>query len=103
MNLFHGVLSGAHELGGESQFPVSPEDGEGSDVAVALGALFLHLGEHVTDDLTVVVLGDVEKLRPREYVVQIVLHLVVLRQTEQITRLHRQKVVDRRFPYAHHF
>ena len=101
-DLFHGVLGGAHELGGEAELAVGAEHGERGDVAVALGALLLHLRQHVADDPAVVVLGHVEQLRPREDVVQIVLHLVIFRQAEQIARLHRQEVVDRRFPYAHH-
>lgn len=101
-DLFHGVLRGAHELGGDAELAVGSEDGERGDVAVALGALLLHLRQNVADDTAVVVLGDVEKLRPREDVVEIVLHLVILRQAEEVARLHRQEVVDRRFPYAHH-
>lgn len=78
-HLFHGVLGGGHELGGEPEFAVGTEDGEGGDVAVALVSLFLHLSEDVTDDAAVVVLGDVEKLRPGEDVIEVVLHLVILR------------------------
>lgn len=62
--MFHGVLGGAHELGGEAELAVGTEDGEGGDVAVALVALLFHLGEDVADDAAVVVLGDVEELRP---------------------------------------
>lgn len=101
-NLFHGVLGSGHELGGEAELAVGAEDGEGSDVAVALVGLLLHLGEDVADDAAVVVLGDVEELRPGEDVIQVVLHLVVLRQAEQVARLHRQQVIHRRLPYAHH-
>jgi len=103
VDLFHGVLSGGHEFGGETKFAVGAEDGEGGDVAVAVGGLFHHLGEDVADDATVVVFGDVEKLRPGEDVVEVVLHLVVLREAEQVASLHRQKVLHRRLPYAHHF
>ena len=100
--MFHGVLGGGHELGGEAELAVGAEDGEGGDVAVALGGLLLHLGEDVADDAAVVVLGDVEELRPREDVVEVVLHLVVLWQAEQVARLHRQQVIHRGLPYAHH-
>jgi len=72
-------------------------------MAVAVGGLLLHLGEDVADDATVVVFGDVEELRPGEDVVEVVLHLVVLREAEEVARLHRQKVLHRRLPYAHHF
>lgn len=98
----HGVLGGGHELGGEAELAVGAEDGEGGDVAVALGGLLLHLGQDVADDAAAVVLGDIEELRPREDVVEVVLHLVVLRQAQQVAGLHRQQVVHRRLPYAHH-
>lgn len=63
-DVLHGVLGGAHELGGEAQLAVGAEDGEGGDVAMALVGLLLHLGEDIADDAAVVVLGDVEELRP---------------------------------------
>lgn len=100
--LFHGVLGCGHELGGEAELAVGAEDGEGGDVAVAVGGFFLHLGEDVADDAAVVVFGDVEELGPGEDVIEVVLHLVVLREAEQVARLHRQKVLHRRLPYAHH-
>ena len=103
LDLFHGVLGGGHEFGGEAEFAVGAEDGEGGDVAVAVGGLLLHLGEDVADDAAVVVFGDVEELRPGEDVIEVVLHLVVLREAEEVARLHRQKVLHRRLPYAHHF
>lgn len=79
------------------------EHGEGGDVAVAgLTGLLLHLGEDVADDLGVVVLGNEEELRPREDVVEVVLHLVVLGEAEEVAGLHRQEVVHRRSPDAHH-
>lgn len=37
---------------------------------------------------TFVVLGDEQQLWPREDVIEVVLHLVVLRQTPQVGRLH---------------
>lgn len=81
---------------------MSSEDGEGGDMSVALGGLLLHLGQNVADNLAVVVLGDVEELRPRENVVEVVLHLIILGQAEEIARLHRQQIIHRRFPDAHH-
>lgn len=102
-DLVHGCLRGGHELGGEPQLAVRAEDGEGGDVAVAgLRGVLLHLGEHVADDAAAVVLGDEEELRPRQHVVEVVLHLVVLRQAHQVARLHREQVVDGRLPDAHH-
>lgn len=102
MDGLHGVLGSGHELGGEAELAVSAEDGEGGYVTVALGGLLLHLGQDVADDAAAVVLGDIEELRPREDVVEVVLHLVVLRQAQQVAGLHRQQVVHRRLPYAHH-
>jgi hypothetical protein len=43
-----------------------------------IGFLF-HLSENVTDDTAVVIFGDVKKLRPREDMIKIILHLVILR------------------------
>ena len=101
-NLFHGGLSGGHELSSETELAMGAENGEGSDVAVALVALLFHLGEDVADDAAVVVLGDVEKLRPREDVVEVVLHLVVLGKAHEVAGLHREQIVHRRSPDAHH-
>ena len=36
------------------------------------------------------ILGDVEEVGPGEDVIEVVFHLVVLRQAEQVARLHRQ-------------
>ncbi|KAL8259989.1 hypothetical protein R6Q59_027942 [Mikania micrantha] len=66
------IQSRGHELGSKAQLPVGAEDGEGGYVAVTLGGLFFHLGEHVTDDLSAVILSDVEEMGPREDVVEIV-------------------------------
>lgn len=102
-DLVHGGLRRGHELGGEPQLAVGAEDGEGGDVAMAgLRGVLLHLGEHVADDAAAVVLGDEEELWPREHVVEIVLHLVVLRQAHQVARLHLEQVVDGRLADAHH-
>lgn len=77
---FHGVLGGSHELGCEAKLAVGTKDSKGGNVAVAgFGGVLLHLGEDIADNLPVVVLGDEEELRPREDVVEIILHLVVLR------------------------
>lgn len=69
---------------------------------MALVAFLLHLGQHVANDATIVVLCHVEKLWPREDVVEVVLHLVVLREAEQIAGLHGQQVVYSGLAYAHH-
>lgn len=89
-HLLHGGLGGVHELSGEAKLAVSAEDGERGNVAVALVAFVLHLSEDVTDDAAVVVLGDVKKLRPREDVVEIVFHLVILGKAKQVASLHSQ-------------
>ena len=52
----------------------------------------LHLGEDIANDLASIVLGHVRELRPGEGVVEVVLHLVVLRQTQQVAVLHVQQV-----------
>lgn len=78
-------------------------DGQRGDVAVldAVGGLLLHLGEHVADDLGVVVGGllgardvdgDVAELRPREGVVEVVLHEVVLWQVLEVRMLDQRDV-----------
>ncbi len=53
----------------------------------------IHLGENVSDDRVVVVLRDVRQLRPAQYVVEVVLVRVVLRQTEQVAVLDVQQIV----------
>lgn len=69
-----------HELLGDTQPAVGAHDAQRGDVTVgdAIGGLLLHLGEHVADDLGVVVGGllgprdvdgDVAQLRPRQRVV----------------------------------
>jgi hypothetical protein len=47
----------AHQLLGDAQAAVGAHDGQRRDVAVlhAVGRLLLHLGEHIADDLGVVV------------------------------------------------
>lgn len=81
---------------------MSTEDGEGGDMTVALGGFLLHFGQNIADDFSVVILGDVEELRPRQNMVEIVLHLIILREAEQIACLHRQQIVHCRLPDAHH-
>jgi hypothetical protein len=48
-----GLTTLAHQLLRQPQAAVRPHHGQGGDVAVrdAVGGLFLHLGEHVADDL----------------------------------------------------
>ena len=81
-----------------------PQHGEAGDVPVAgLGVrIFFQLGEDVTDDPSVVVLGHPKELRPREHVVEVVLHLVVLRKAPQVGLLHVGEVVHGRHADAHH-
>ena len=45
------------------------------------------------DYLLLCVLGDEEQLRPREDVVEVVLHLVVLGQAREVAVLHLEEVV----------
>lgn len=99
----HGVLGGGHELGGKAELAVGAENGEGGDVAVArLGGVLLHLGQDVAHDLAAVILGNKEELWPRQDMIQIVLHLVILREAEQVARLHRQQILHRRLTDANH-
>jgi hypothetical protein len=103
-HLLHGVLSSGHELGGKAELAVGAEDSKGGDVAVArLGGVLLHLGQNISHDLASVVLCHEQKLRPREEMVQVVLHLVVLWEAHQIARLHSQQVLYPSLPDAHHF
>lgn len=43
--------------------------------------------------LTLVVLGDEEQLRPGEDMIEVVLHLVVLRKAPQVRRLHLDEII----------
>ena len=52
-----------------------------------------HFGQHITNDSPSLVLGHIRELGPGEGVVEIVLHLVVLWQTEQVAVLHVQQVL----------
>lgn len=72
MYLSHGILCGGREFGGETEFALGAEDDEGGDMAVTVGALSLHLGEDVANDATVVIVVDMEKLRPREDLLEVV-------------------------------
>ena len=54
------------------------------------------------DYLLLCVLGDEEQLRPREDVVKVVLHLVVLGEAREVAVLHLEEVIHRGIPYAHH-
>ena len=78
------------------------QHGERRDVPVHLGRVLLHLGEDVADDLLLTVLGDVEQLRPREAVVKVVLHLVVLGEAHQVAVLHLPDVLQGGGADAHH-
>ena len=53
----------------------------------------LHLGEDVAHNSSSLVLSDVRQLWPRERVVEVVFHLVVLWQTQQVAVLHVQQVL----------
>ena len=86
--LGHHLLRCRHELGREAHLAVRAQHGERGDVAVHLGRVLLHLGEHVADDLALAVLSDIEQLRPRERVVKIVFHLVVFGEAREVAVLH---------------
>ena len=82
-----------HELIGKTEPPVGSEDGEGGDVPMRIsGFLILHLGQDVANNLAILINGNIGDLGPGERVVQVVLELVVLRQTEQIAVLNIQQV-----------
>ena len=68
---------------------------------LAGGRVLLHLREDVPDHLAAVV-SHVQDLRPREEVVEVVLHLVVLGQAQQVTRLHRRQVRRSRWSDKYH-
>jgi hypothetical protein len=57
----------SHELVCDAEPPVWAQDGKGSDVAVrVLARVLLHLGQHVPDNLPVVVLGDIRELQAQQ-------------------------------------
>jgi len=56
------------------------------------GFLILHLSQDVANNLAILINGNIGDLGPGERVVQVVLELVVLRQTEQIAVLNIQQV-----------
>ena len=53
----------------------------------------LHLGKHISHDTSLLVLSNIGELRPGQGMIKVVLHLVVLRQAEQVTMLHVQQVL----------
>ncbi len=91
----HGSCCLIHKLLCQSKSPMRSFDSQGSDVPVRIivSLLLLHLGQDVADNVAGAVLGDVAELRPREAVVHVVLHLVVLRQAEQIAMLHVHQIL----------
>lgn len=52
----------------------------------------LHLGKHISYDTFLFVLSNIGELRPGQRMIEVVLHLVVFRQAEEITVLHVQQV-----------
>ena len=62
----------------------------------------LDSGQDVSDDAPVEVLRDPEELRPRQEVVEVVLHLVVLGEAPEVALLHLDEVVDHRRADVHH-
>lgn len=53
----------------------------------------LHFGQDVSHNSSTIVLCYVRELRPGQSVVKIVLHLVVLRQAQQIAVLHVEEIL----------
>lgn len=51
--------------------------------------------------MTVFVFGNVAQLRPRKTMIEIIFHLVVLRQAQQVTMLHVHEIVGASTPYVH--
>ena len=45
-------------------------------------------------DFPILIFCHIGELRPRQGMVEVVLHLVVLRQAEQVTMLHLHKVIN---------
>lgn len=54
---------------------------------------YIHLGKDVANDAPLVVLGNIGELGPGKGMVEIVLHLIVLRKTEEVAVLHVQQVL----------
>ena len=52
-----------------------------------------HLGQHISHHSPTLILRHVRQLRPREGVVEVVFHLIVLGETEQVTVLHVQQIL----------
>ena len=87
-------MRGVHELRGDAELAVRAQHRKGGDVAVHLGGVLVELGQHVAHDLAVA-LRHVQQLGPRERVVQVIFHLVVLGEAHQIAVLifHRSSSV----------
>lgn len=63
-----------HELVGQSKSAVRAEDADTCDMSVrdAIGWLFLHFAQYVSNDPPLFILSDVGKLRPSQCMVEIV-------------------------------
>ena len=64
-------------------------------MSMYLRGVLLHLCEYVSDDSFLSVLGDVQELWPREYVIKVVFHLVVFWEASEVALLHLEEVVER--------
>lgn len=54
--------------------------------------VLFHFSQDVAHNLPILILSNVRKLGPREAMIEIVLHLVVLRQAEKVAVLHVHQV-----------
>uniref|UniRef100_A0A7S3VPW9 F-box domain-containing protein n=1 Tax=Dunaliella tertiolecta TaxID=3047 RepID=A0A7S3VPW9_DUNTE len=64
--------------------------------------LIIHLGKYIANNAPIIVLCHMQELWPRQYVVQVVLHLVIFWQAEKVAALHLKQVIHGCRPYAHH-
>ena len=58
-----------------------------------LRLILFHLGQHIPHNPLPMVLRHIQQLRPRQNMVKIVLHLVVLREAPEVGGLHLEEVV----------
>jgi len=88
--LDHGLRGLVHKLLGQTQSAIGTLYCQRGDVAMAtllIGLGFLHLGQDIAHNAALVVLGHVTELRPGKSMIEVVLHLVVLGQAQQIAVL----------------
>lgn len=54
---------------------------------------YLHFGQDISNNLSVVIFSHIGELGPGQCMVEIILHLIVLWQTEQIAILHVEQIL----------